>query len=154
MLSKQATQNQRESIIFYTECCLLITLVIYVLSKFFKENKNNELNHQTNQKQTLLETKTIYTQTESFEQNKAETVTSPQLVSKDNCNKDFNLNNIEKRPISECLSVLKQRQNQTIDDFLDSEVVDLVNLKHIPLYKLESYFSNPTRGVRLRYFLK
>lgn len=144
MLSKQAAQNQRESIIFYTECCLLITLVIYVLSKFFKENKNNDLNHQTREKQNLPETKTIYTQTESFEQNKVETVAN------DNCNKDFNLNNIEKRPVSECLSVLKQRQNQTIDDFLDSEVIDLVNLKHIPLYKLESYFSNPTRGVRLR----
>ena len=55
------------------------------------------------------------------------------------------------RTTQECVELLKQRQPQPIlDDLSDEELIDLVKCKHIPVYKLESYFSDQTRGVQLR----
>lgn len=54
------------------------------------------------------------------------------------------------RPLDDCLKDLKERKTQIIDDFHDEEIFELVKLKHIPLYKLESYFTDPIRGVSLR----
>ena len=58
--------------------------------------------------------------------------------------------NLTVRPLDECLKDLKERKTQIIDDFHDEEIFELVKLKHIPLYKLESYFTDPIRGVSLR----
>ncbi|KAG7277977.1 hypothetical protein CRUP_020293 [Coryphaenoides rupestris] len=55
----------------------------------------------------------------------------------------------EPRPLDECLAILKDPKMGP--GFLsDSEVVQLVNSKHIPSYKLEAMMESPERGVAIR----
>ena len=53
-----------------------------------------------------------------------------------------------KRTVNQCLDFLKEKKN--VDDFLEEEIVELVRLKHIPIYKLETYFSDPIKGIYFR----
>ena len=133
---------EKEEIVFYTECCLLITLIVYIISKFFKQNDEDpaQLTEQvavTEEKNKTFRTISIQTdQSEPAERVKA--TIQP------------NQSNLTVRSLDECLKDLKERKNLVIDDFHDEEVFELVKLKHIPLYKLESYFTDPIRGVSLR----
>ena len=133
---------------FYTECCLLITLIAYIITKIFKPSsedlcaENISIDSRPNQnfsKTTSTQTDIVNTAGPIVVLNAL--TSSPQI----------NQINSRKRSVEECLKVLKERSMQVIDDFLDDEIVELVKLKHIPVYKLESYFSNPLRGVSLRY---
>ena len=54
------------------------------------------------------------------------------------------------RTFEECLKLLNDRKIKLVDDFTDEEVKELVFKKHIEIYKLESHFRNPIRGIRLR----
>lgn len=148
------TEQQNDQIKFYTECCLLLTLIIFIVTKLFKpmtENEDESRGELSNQaiKQVNNETKrnvekrTISTQTPS----EAEKVFKDQ---RDKADHDHVEPKREKRSMKECLEVLSQRPNKQVDDFLDEEIVDLVKEKHLLIYKLESYFSNPLRGVHLR----
>ncbi len=53
-----------------------------------------------------------------------------------------------RRTVHQCLDFLRETNN--IDDFLEEEVIELIKLKHIPLYKLETFFTDPIRGIHLR----
>jgi hypothetical protein len=60
-------------------------------------------------------------------------------------------NPVNKRSLGECVEVLKERSDQILDDLLDDEIIELVKSKNVAIYKLESHFSEPTRGIELRY---
>ncbi|KAM3938783.1 3-hydroxy-3-methylglutaryl-Coenzyme A reductase isoform 1-T2 [Leptodactylus fuscus] len=55
----------------------------------------------------------------------------------------------EPRPIDECLRILRNPEKGA-QYLSDTEVVKLVNAKHIPAYKLESMMESPERGVAIR----
>jgi hypothetical protein len=140
--NQQADTEHNDQIKFYTECCLLLTLIIFIVTKLFKpiadnedEAPNGELSKKSKYNKIVrkADKRTISTQTESevkaFQQNEL---------------------NRDKRTLKECLEVLNQRPNKLVDDFLDEEIIELVKEKHLLIYKLESYFTNPLRGVELR----
>ncbi|KAI1905251.1 hypothetical protein AGOR_G00014190 [Albula goreensis] len=55
----------------------------------------------------------------------------------------------ESRPVDECLSILKNPELGA-SYLSDTEVISLVNSKHIPGYKLEAVMEKPERGVVIR----
>lgn len=56
----------------------------------------------------------------------------------------------EKRPLDLCLQIFRENGAQKLEDFLDEEIIEMVNAKHVPIYKLESYFKDATRAVQIR----
>ena len=159
------SQIQADQIIFYTQYCLLLTLVVFVLSKLFSKSARNETaldnKNVTAFKAATAETHSISTQTD---------IGSEYFAKEDNTNKslvrqrtisynksiqtpintllDDLLIKQPKRTVNQCLDFLKEKKND--DDFLEEEIVELVRLKHIPIYKLETYFSDPIKGIYFR----
>jgi hydroxymethylglutaryl-CoA reductase (NADPH) len=144
----------QEQTVFYTECCLLITLIIYICTKFAKlEEFQNNNNTVTNSPQTLnprtppqpITTTfiTSQTQTDPIEFVQANNENSP-LSPQQPQNKQ--------RTLAECVCVLKRLLSTSMLDetFLDEEVVELVKAKYVPIYKLEAHFRDHVRAVRLR----
>ena len=168
------SSKQNDKVIFYTESCLLITLNVYMLGRIFnnynkksietnrqekrvkfslssnadlidnnKDNNNNNNDSCSNliklNEPKKVETKNVMIQTDSV------------VIKNEEVSETFESRVVlEKRPSEECLKILRERLTQKIDDFLDEEVIDLVKKKNIPIYKLETYFHNPERGVNLR----
>jgi hydroxymethylglutaryl-CoA reductase len=155
-----------EQTIFYTECCLLITLIIYIITKFAK------LEEVTTTKKLLVKLSSI-----PNEQVKAaavavaarpmQTTTATQTTlsesTKEYADKTTEIMESQqtlatvnggRRTLDELILALKQTSTskceQLLDEFQDEEVLELVKLKHIAIYKLESYFRNPLRAVALR----
>ena len=167
-------------IIFYTECSLFFMLIIYMLTKsFIKERpvtgayatKLSMANMTDKTQQTedlstdLKQTRSIPTQTDfrikldsvhideldlRKERNSSSTSMATNVEHHETSNEVVAVRVPAKRSMAECLELLKERTVKVADDFTDEEVIDLVQAKHIPAYKLESYFSNPIRGIKLR----
>ena len=133
------------------ETSALIGLIAFISKKFLnsQDSKMATLTDQADVKQpnelsTKLYTQvsTSSTQTENFDEPKS--------------NRSFPIGlsttevNMNKEMRNECIQKLKDKQIQILDHFQDDEIIELVQSKHIPVYKLESYFTNPTRGVQIR----
>ena len=151
-------------IIFYTECCLLVTLIIYVLTKLFKHENSTLVKTSTHNYEKR--TQSVSTQTDIQQAEKTQTISQPilsQIIEpnvlplplpllqeqQDNVSQTKPTQiKMSQRVIEQCLEVFREKQK--LDDLLDEEVVELVANKHIPLYKLETYFSDPIRAVSIR----
>lgn len=59
-------------------------------------------------------------------------------------------NRFGRRPLDECIRILKSTPGQKLDDLSDDEVIELVRTKNIAMYKLESHFSNMERAIEVR----
>lgn len=165
---------QNEQIVAYTQYCLLVTLLVFVLTKLFtsknfiyKHSKDSE----TKSSSTQIDNKSI--STVSTEKCSIAIQTDKDFLNLSNAGHLINrqrtvsINNSVQTPISielddvmvhqprrtvnQCLDFLREKKN--IDDFLEEEIIELVRLKHIPLYKLETYFTDPIRGIYLRWFI-
>jgi len=144
--SQQMDTEQNDQIKFYTECCLLLTLIIFIVTKLFKpivESEDETHTELSNEMNNETEWRTVSTQTS----NEAKEVFLDKEI-KASCDNSESIR--EKKTMKECLELLNQRPNKLVDDFLDEEIVELVKEKHLLIYKLESYFSNPLSGVQLR----
>jgi len=53
------------------------------------------------------------------------------------------------RGVAECLAIMKSAPDGT-DQLVDSEIIQLVEEKHIPAHQLEKTLGDPSRGVRIR----
>jgi hypothetical protein len=164
-----------DKIVFYTQYCLLITLLAFVLTKLFKSKatllaEKNNLKKNAEEKPLIgpilkhdyinIKTCSMSTQTDvqpsqNDDDDENNNTRRKRTIS---CNKsiqtpinailDDNLVKQPKRTVNQCLDFLREKKN--IDDFLEEEIFELVRLKHIPLYKLESYFSDPIKGIYFR----
>ena len=113
-----------------------IGLIIFILKKFiYNQILNQKLIQNANQT-VEPKTSTASTQTENFE-----SALIGLSTAQDNQNKEMR---------NACIQKLKDKQIEILDHFQDDEIIELVQSKHIPVYKLESYFTNPTRGVQIR----
>lgn len=156
-----SVSDLNEESIFYSECCLLITLVTYIFAKFAKLEETTFVEHsptaytqlnghcittkrkQTNDQSTQTETQTP---TRSTETKSTSTIT--------HVFHDLAASTIpttrQSRPLSECVEIMKNTHGQLLDTFTDDECIELVGAKHVPMYKLEQHFSNPIRAIELR----
>lgn len=50
----------------------------------------------------------------------------------------------------ECINIMKNTPGQRLDELTDAEVIELVKCKQVPIYKLESHFSDAVRAIELR----
>lgn len=123
-----------EQTIFYTECCLLITLLIYIFTKFAKLEE-------TDSKPAGEKTKTPRRDWSS----QTDPVIEPIRVEE-----KPDLTPRPQRPVDECLGIMRSTPGHLLDEMADEEVIELVRSKHVPVYKLESHFKNPVRAVELR----
>lgn len=158
---------QNDQIKAYTQYCLLVTLVIFILTRLFTNQtlvyesdrtKSTKVNTEPSKPEKEKHTISIQTdikqdffklqndlknqsrkRCESFNKS-VQTPISAEL--------EDNLVHQPRRTVNQCLDFLKEKKN--VDDFLEEEVIELVRLKHIPLYKLESYYTDPIRGINLR----
>jgi len=138
-------QNQTKNFFIFIQSSVLITLILFVLKQVFKNPTVKSFFIKTNKNSTQIkiikQLSTMSTQTESnFDSN------TIQL----NSNKLERHEHLDKELRNECIKKLKDKQLQILDHFQDDEIIELVKSKHIPLYKLEAYFTNPTRGVEIR----
>jgi len=118
-----------------------IGLLTFILKKFLYTQILNKKTVQDDSQHTKK--LTVSTQTENFDESKSSNKSASIELSstEDNLNKEMR---------NECIQKLKDKQIQILDHFQDDEIIELVQSKHIPVYKLESYFTNPTRGVQIR----
>lgn len=163
MNNHSASIAQSEQIIEYTQYCLLVTIVVFIVTKLF----SNKLviftdDNNLSKKPSLLaatETNSISIQTDIkqdfFVPNKNIIIKRERTISVNksvqtpiNVELDDVMVHQPRRTVNQCLDFLREKKN--IDDFLEEEIIELVQLKHIPLYKLETYFTDPIRGINLR----
>ena len=163
MKNQSTSIAQSEQIIEYTQYCLLVTIVVFIVTKLLSSklvifNDDNNLSKQTSSK-TFAETSSISIQTEIkqdyFVPNNKNIFKRERTISVNksvqtpiNVELDDVLVHQPRRTVNQCLDFLREKKN--IDDFLEEEIIELVQLKHIPLYKLETYFTDPIRGINLR----
>lgn len=115
----------------YTESCLLISLIIYIFStKFIKRNEETD-----SECQTILN------------QNSTSSQTDPEKTENETC---LETKIYTARSTDECVKYMKENPTRLLEDFTENQIVELVLKKHIPIYKLESYFKNPERAVCIR----
>ena len=155
----ESKKEQNNQIIFYTKCCLLVTLIIYIMTKLFKNDnimdsrkshQNIKKTHTNSAANQFSLTRSISVQTEQPEQQKSE-IQKP-TISKTDSNEANFVQELKycnvKRSIENCVEIFKQKQK--LDDLMDEEALELVTGKHVPVYKLESYFVDPIRAVAIR----
>jgi hypothetical protein len=163
------TVIQNEQLKAYTQYCLLVTLAIFILTRLFISRVNNQIiEPSTNNENQMPPPKipkekcSVKIQTDIkqdyFSQKLTEesqgsarhrTISINQSVQTlPNAIVDDCMVHQRRRTVNQCLDFLSEKKN--IDDFLEEEVIELVRLKHIPLYKLESYYTDPIKGVYLR----
>ncbi|CAF0928850.1 unnamed protein product [Brachionus calyciflorus] len=129
--------DSNNKIIAYTESCLLISLIIYIITKIMK--KTDETDNEC--------------QTVQINHSSSSSQTDPIIQHSQNLNEiEKKISNVPQisRTIQECLTYMKENPARLLEDFQDDEIVDLVLNKHIPIYKLESYFKNPEKAVQIR----
>lgn len=150
-LSIESTSNkQTNNFIMITECVIVASLIIFLFIKYFRTKFIFKLDNAPTSSATLEETTsnqtqpviqheimkcTISTQTDSLEE--------PKLLGKTNTIASNELKN-------ETIAKLKNKEVLILDHLSDDEIIELIKTKDIPLYKLESYFTNATRGVEIR----
>jgi hypothetical protein len=192
---------QSDKIKMYTQYCLVMTLVVFVLTKLFKRNvkskilssngcvtiKKQKIQEENNEKQSQHETKqeqnnsiaqmssqhiAVDKQTLKNEisiQTDLDDATAYQVAQENdetsskrkrtisynksiqtpiNVLLDDTLVKQPRRTVNQCLDFLREKKN--VDDFLEEEIIELVKLKLIPIYKLETYFTDPIKGIYLR----
>lgn len=174
------TAIQNEQLKAYTQYCLLVTLVIFILTRLFISRVNQQAIEPTKSSSKMsrdenqmpppkvpkencsVKIQTDIKQDYFNEQQNASTETSgavcverkrtisinQSVQTLPNAIVDDCLIHQPRRTVNQCLDFLSEKKN--IDDFLEEEVIELVRLKHIPLYKLESYYTDPIKGVYLR----
>ncbi|RMZ98242.1 3-hydroxy-3-methylglutaryl-coenzyme A reductase [Brachionus plicatilis] len=123
--------DAKDKLLLYTESCLLISLMIYIFStKFIKRNDETDSECQTSVNQTSTSCQTEPVSVES------DIVENTQVY--------------QTRPTEECLKYMRENPARLLEDFNEEEIVELVLKKHIPIYKLESYFKKLERAVSIR----
>ncbi|XP_031621372.1 3-hydroxy-3-methylglutaryl-coenzyme A reductase [Contarinia nasturtii] len=139
---------------------LILLTALLVKFMFFEErieltsqlNQTSKINSQTIVSNTVtgIATQTNkkmlnqYTQTEIIERNRTISTHSIDSESEDSGDEDIT---IEPRTIEECQEILNTHGGSQLTD---SELIALVRAGHCPLYKIETYCDNPTRGVKIR----
>lgn len=139
-----------EQTIFYTECCLLATLVIYIFSRFAKlEETDTETEIESTRDSPKASSNECGTQTESMSTYKA-SVDEQEISRNAITTRTHVLNAQPRRSVDQCLQVMNATAGHMLDELSDDEVIDLVRGKHVPMYKLEAHFRDVVRAVKLR----
>lgn len=144
------SSTQTTNLIIFIECALLLTLTSFIITKYFwkKIFKIDDFTFNFFNNSKSATKTTISTQTDQINEPKHTQLLNKSLQIDLLSDENLIALNIESR--KECIKKLKDKEIQILDHFLDDEIIDLVKSKHIPLYKLESYFTNPVRGVEIR----
>lgn len=150
-----------EETIFYTECCLFITLVTYIFAKFAKLEETNFIEPSSHYSSQLNDCKVIKTQRN--EQSTQTDIECPQIkeisllkaavdefeVGLKN-DSSISAAQTKTRTLEECVKIMHNTSRQLMDTLTDEECASLVRAKYVPFYKLESHFSDPIRAIELR----
>lgn len=145
-----------EETIFYTECCLFITLVTYIFAKFAKLEETNFIEPSSHCSSHLNGGKVIKTQTN---EKSIQTDIECAQVKEISLVKDavdelevFSSSAAQKktRTLEECVKIMHNKSLQLMDTLTDEECASLVRAKYVPFYKLELHFSDPIRAIELR----
>ncbi len=146
-------QDYQNNIKFYTQLCLLVTLTIYVLTKLFKNEDISYNNSKTYATQTSdtnqvsKSTTSVAVQTDEVPFVPSVVVTVAATNATEKISSEISPL-IPKRSTETCMQLFREKQK--LDELSEEEVLDLVSRKVIPLYKLESFFTNPVRAVAVR----
>ncbi len=121
---------------------MIATLTIFILTKLFK---NDDVNY-NGSKSYATQTSSVNQIPKSSASIAVQTDTTAATVVVEPL--ENNLNESPKRSVETCMQIFRDKQK--LDELTEEEVLDLVARKVIPLYKLESYFTNPVRAVAVR----
>lgn len=130
-----------------------MTLIVYIVSKFAKLEETHtkklvKANSSTAQMMSPPGSVTSHTNAKQANLTSSSTQTDEQ-TSQIMVNTPLTTSR-SPRSMEELMSVIKEKSSLQLDDWLDEEVIELVNAKQIPIYRLESYYRNSLRAVNVR----
>ena len=148
-MDETSSMSPDDEIRFYIECCVILMIFIFIMTKLVtsKITENSEISKSGE----IVINKRIQTDFIQTFDKETQTEIKEEITT---CKKDdqntIDLKDEVIRSLKECVDEFKLKKPQILNDYLDDEVIELVRLKLVPIYKLENYFTNPVRGIKLR----